>query len=96
LEAGYCTIEELAVKRIFGFRKRVVHPQAGSACGDQARFSEMAEMSGNARLRRLEDVHDVAHAKFAATQETQDAKPRAIAKRAKHHINLSRLIRGLR
>ena len=67
LEARHGTVEQLAVERALGFGERIVHPQARFACGDQARFSEMAKMSRNARLRYLKDVDNVAYAKLPAT-----------------------------
>lgn len=51
---------------------------------------QVAQVTGHARLRHLEDRHDVADAELSVLQEMKEPEARAVGERAKHPLDLCR------
>ena len=47
-------------------------------------------MSGDSRLRSVQDLHDVPNTKFPALQDVENPQPRPVGKRAEHQVDAAR------
>ena len=65
----------------------VVHPEAILASGYKSRTAEIGEMAGNKRLGGVENVHDIAYANLARSEEVENAEPGSVGKGPEHTIN---------
>ena len=44
-------------------------------------------MPGDARLRSLQNFHDVADAEFSTLQDVENPQPRSVGKRSEHQVD---------
>ncbi len=63
-----------------------MYPQPISPCVNDPRPPEVGEMAGGFWLGNVERVVYVAHADFAAVQQTQDAEPGWIGECPQHRV----------
>jgi len=75
-----------------GFRRAepIEGPEPLFADIDEPRPVKVAQVAGHARLRHLEDRHDVANAELSVLQEMKEPEPRAVGERAEHPLDLCR------
>jgi hypothetical protein len=75
-----------------GFRraKPVEGPEPLLADINEPSPVKVAQVAGHARLRHLEDRHDVANTKLSGLQEVKEPEPRTVGERAKHPLDLCR------
>ena len=63
-----------------GLTQHVVHPYPDTLARNEPRVFEVREMTGYFRLRFVEDVHDVADAELAMSEEHDDPQPDLLRK----------------
>jgi hypothetical protein len=58
-----------------------------SACLDETRVAELAEMARGRRLRDVEDLHEIADAQLALAEDVQDAQSRPIGEGLEQRVD---------
>jgi len=81
-------LDQVTLKRCLSGRDSVMVPQTVLARTNQSSLAKIRQVPRRGGLRDLDDSDDVAHAKFATEQETQNPQAGAVREGPEHQVNL--------